>query len=363
MRKSQDEGWILMSKQRILQTIHLLSGNQIAQTETVEHPAFVQKITGIDPFEQPYEAMKSFTAKMDIDWIYGLPRQAVRFAQGESTKDLGHGEYITQWGFTGSHWKPETGFTCEEDVLQFDPFADFSSIEQLHDFVRQGINQSCIADNRAAGEDFVVSGLYYTTLFQWFILTFGWEMFLITAGSEPEQFAHVIRRFADLSVEHAKVWAESELPFFFCHDDLAITRGLVFAKEWYVKYIFPEYERIFHEVKKRGKKIMFVSDGNYTELVDDIFAAGADGIMVDDTLSLPMLLQKYGREKVIVGNANASVLTFGSMDDVRREVRRCTDIGREYPGFVMKCSNDMPENIPLDNIACYFEEFHRNRQR
>lgn len=351
-----------MAKDRLLKALNLEYTEAIPQTETLEHPAYIKKITGIDPFEQPCEALKAAAQKLDLDWIYSLPKRAYKFEPGETKKQLDSDSFVSEWGFTGSTWHVDTHFEDEEQVLSYDPFAQYSSMDELRRSIRAGL-QATLDDQARMGDSAVVTGLYYTTLFQWFILTFGWEMFLVTAGSEPERFKHTLQLFADMSVEHAKAWAESDIPFFFCHDDVAITRGLVFSKQWYIENLFPHYERIFAEIKKVGKKIIFVSDGNYTELVDDIFATGADGILFDWTFDLDSTLKKYGKNKVLIGNADTQVLTFGTMEDVKKEVMRCVNAGREYPGYIMKCSNDLPHNIPLDNIACYFDTFRENRIR
>ena len=351
-----------MSAERLLNTLRLRDTDRIAQTETLEHPAFLQKLTGIDPFTNPCGAMLAAVKKLDLDWVYSLPKKSYRFAEGETKKKLDDGSYVSEWGFTGSVWHTETAFPDEESVLRYDPFARFSSEEALHASIRSGL-ESTLSDQRLLGRTAVVTGLYYTTLFQWFILTFGWEMFLITAASEPERFSHTIARFADLSVEHAKIWGESDIPFFFCHDDLAITRGLVFEKQWYLRNIFPHYERIFAEIKKAGKPVIFVSDGNYTQIAADILAAGADGLLFDWTFDLDETLGRYGKDKVLIGNADTQVLTFGSMEDVKKEVRRCTDAGQDYPGYIFKCSNDLPHNIPLENIEGYFDTFAECRIR
>ena len=54
------------------------------------------------------------------------------------------------------------------------------------------------------------------------------------------------------------------------------------------------------------------------------------------------------------GNAHIDKLTYGTTEDVRKEVKRCMEYGHKYPGYVMKVTGDLPHNIPLDNIKAYF---------
>jgi uroporphyrinogen decarboxylase len=176
----------------------------------------------------------------------------------------------------------------------------------------------------------------------------------MAAAAEPERFKTTIARFARLSVEYAETFAQTDLPVFYCHDDLALTRGLVFAPKWYRENIFPHYERIFEPLKKAGKKIIFVSDGNYTALIDDLIHVGVDGLMVDHFVDIEAVLNRYGGKLLIAGNADIAKLTFGTPEDVRRDVARCMEYGRRYPGYVIKVTGDLPHNIPLANIEAYF---------
>jgi hypothetical protein len=341
-----------MSRERFLKAVNLEPVDRISCNEWIDHPGFVARLTGIDPFVDPTAAIVETIKKLDIDWYVGLPRRAHRFAPSETTKDLGDGHYVTEWGFTGSGWRMSHQFHSDEEVLAYNPLEKTSCAERraCYDTVISGIR----ADQALVGDHCYISGLYYTTLFQWFILTFGWERFLMAAAAKPREFKQTISWFAELSVEYAEYFARTELPVFYCHDDLALTRGLVFSPKWYRENIFPHYERIFEPIKRAGKKIIFVSDGNYTGLIDDLAAVGIDGLMVDTYNDIEDILNRYGGKLLIAGNVDIAKLTFGTPEDVYRDVARCMAYGRRYPGYVIKVTGDLPHNIPLANIEAYF---------
>jgi hypothetical protein len=342
-----------MSRERFLKAVNLEPTDRVPCNEWIDHPGFVRKLTGIDPFDFPDKAIAACIRILDIDWYVGLPHHSHRFAAGERKKDLGHGRYVSEWGFTGSGWAMDLDFSSDEEVLKYRP------LERHKPAVRQAGYDATIAaikaDQDIVGDSCYISGLYYTMLFQWFILTFGWERFLLTAAAEPERFKQTIAEFAELSIEYATYFAQTDLPVFYCHDDIAITRGLVFSPAWYREYIFPHYKRIFAPLKKAGKKIIFVSDGNYIELIDDLIAAGVDGCMVDHFVDIENVLRHHGGKILIAGNADIAKLTFGTPDDVRRDVARCMAYGRRYPGYMIKVTGDLPHNIPLANIEAYFD--------
>lgn len=341
-----------MSKQRFLQAVALEPVDRVPCNEWIDHPQFVSKLTGIDPYLDPTGAVAAAIRLLDIDWYVALPHRAHRFAPGESKKDMGNGHYVSEWGFTGSSWVKEHGFNSDEDVLTYNPLAKETPAERQQRY--QNVIESIRSDQLLVGDHCYMSGLYYTTLFQWFILTFGWERFLMAAAAEPVLFEAVIERFAELSREYATFFAGTDLPVFYCHDDLALTKGLVFSPDWYRRYLFPHYRQIFEPIKKAGKKIVFVSDGNYTELIDDLIDVGVDGLMVDHFVDIEKVLQRYGGQVMIAGNVDIAKLTFGTPEDVRREVARCMAYGHRYAGYVIKVTGDLPHNIPLANIETYF---------
>ena len=343
-----------MSRERLLRAMRLEQTDRIPQYEWIDHPGFVLKLTGIDPYEEPEKAIIAAIKKLDLDWYVALPRHANRFAEGEVSRVTGENSMVTKWGFTGSTWhKPEVGFEDDEDVFQYDPYAVTTAEQRLAR--RRGEIAGIELDQAVMGEACYMSGNYYTTLFQWCILTFGWEPFLMAAASDPKRFALVLERFTRMSVEYAELFAESTIPIFHCHDDLAITRGLVFPKEWYVKYIFPAYERIFDPLKKAGKPIIFVSDGNYIELIPEILASGADGLIVDHFTDIDAVLKRYGGKHPVCGNVHIDILTNGTREDVKNEVLRCVAYGKRYPGYIIRVSADLPHNIPLENLETYFD--------
>lgn len=342
-----------MSKERFLRAVNLQKVDRVPCNEWIDHPAFVKKLTGIDPFEDPQGAVVEALRLLDVDWYVGIPKRSHKFSEGETKKDMGRGRYVSEWGFTGSGWAMEHGFSSDEEVLAYNPL-ERNTPEQRQEQYRAVI-EGIRADQALVGDTCYISGLYYTTLFQWFILTFGWEMFLMTAAAEPERFKTTIDRFAALSEEYAAYFATTDMPVFYCHDDLALTRGLVFSPKWYRENIFPHYERIFEPIKRAGKKIIFVSDGNYSSLIDDLIAVGVDGVMVDHFNDIEAILRRYGGKVLVAGNADIAKLTFGTPEDVRRDVARCMEYGRRYPGYVIKVTGDLPHNIPLENIEAYFD--------
>jgi hypothetical protein len=343
-----------MGRQRALDALFLRPTDRIPSQEVFEHPGLIGKASGIDPFEDPVAAYMKALPLLDIDWVADIPREATRFPEGQGTIVREDGSRITEYGTGGSLWEDDHVFHDLDDVLAYRPLEDSAGRVRV---VRRDYRQTRMEWPRRmqslAGETVLITGLYYTTLFQFCIMAFGWENFLQAAALEPRKFGIILDQFTEISVENVRSWVSGECPVFFFHDDLAITRGLVFAPAWYRKEIFPRYERILEPALKAGKRTVFVSDGRYDELMPDLVSLGIHGLMFDSSNDLDRVLRTYGDRIAVIGNMDTRIITQGSEEEIKAEVRRCAEVGRRYPGYFFKAFGDLPHNIPLAKLELY----------
>jgi len=341
---------------RGLKAVNLEMTDIIPQLEMIENDEFLLsdlRIDTRDPDQQyPYGWYK-YSQIMGFDFVWNIVEMPMH---GRYT-NMGHAVWDEQSGYDNNLTNP---FKEIEDVLAFDPVEECgmaSKAEMVKTF------QSKIDEARRICPDVLVPGGRYHTVFSACIRTFGWEMFLISIPHHEEEFNKVLEGFMELSRAEAEAWAETDIDVYIAHDDIVWSNGAAFDPEWYRKYIFPKYKKIWAPLKEKGIKIVFCADGNFNEFIDDIAEAGADGFLFEPVTSLDYIVEKYGKTKIIMGNADCRVLQFGTREDIYNEVKRCTDLGRNCPGFFMLMSNHIPNAIPKENIEYYFEVFEKLRRR
>lgn len=98
--------------------------------------------------------------------------------------------------------------------------------------------------------------------------------------------------------------------------------------------MFPAYEKLFDPLHKAGKKILYTSDGTFTEFIDDIAACGINGFVMEPTTDMAYIAKKYGKTHAFVGNADCRILTFGTKEDIPPRGRALLQYRSRLPGLL-----------------------------
>jgi len=341
-----------MAYDRALAAIRLDMPDRIPHTEYCSHWGLVRRLTGLNPAipEERDEAWRRFYAAAGYDFLWLNNDGPVPWDKRGRTTDMGHAEWLED--ASDRREIVPSPFRTVEDVLAFDAAEEYGlpdSASLVEHF------RTAHATAQADNPSMLVPGGYYKTIVSGCIQAFGWEMFLSAVGADPQGFDRVLEGIFRLTEHHLRAWAKTGIPAFISHDDMVWSQGAIFRPAWYREHIFPRYRRLWSILHDAGIPVLFCSDGDFTEFVDDLADAGADGFIFEPLTSLEYVAEKYGDTKVIIGNADTRILTFGGREDIRREVKRCIDRGRDCPGFFMAVGNHMPPNIPLDSALYYLD--------
>ena len=198
-------------------------------------------------------------------------------------------------------------------------------------------------------------GFYYTTLFMWPVMVFGWELFLVTAISQEDRFDKLLDRFFQLSVKRTTALARTSMNVVILHDDITGNNGPFLAPEWYERHIFPRYPDIFKPLLQAGKKEIFCSDGKLDVFLERLIELGVDGFMPETPATNLDKLLEIGKDKVIIGGIDTGILTRGSPEEVLVHTREVLHKTLDLPGFFISSAGGLYGNIPLENLRAYFQ--------
>ena len=339
-----------MSYERGKAAFDLQMPSEIPHSQFITHPAWLQHVRR----KQGKGDNVGWYELLDYDFVWCV--DGPHWGKGRWT-NMGH----AVWQADGSDYRLPSDSPWNDDlegIYSLDPAAEYGPV----DLAEQTAKYKYWCEG-GLGHDYMTSGGLYNSVVSFAIAAFGWENLLLAAGTDPERFGQLLNRWADYLMIFVQAWARTDIEVFHTHDDMVWTAGGIFPPEFYREYVFPNYKRYWDCAKDAGKKILFTSDGCYSEYVDDLAAAGAEGFVFEPTTDLEAISKKYGRTHVILGNADCRILTFGAPDDVYAEVKRCIDLGRDCPGYFFQVGNHIPPNVPIENAEACMDAYLQLRRR
>jgi len=328
-----------MSYQIGIDTIHLKPTPRIAHTEYCSNDALRRRLT---------QDGRKFEDALEMDFMWSTHDGPVPWSERGRVTDMGHAEFLEHG--VDKRTPKACPFTDPEQALEFDAVKEYG-LPDFDGLVAFYENQ--YQESKAAFPNQVFTGGYYKTIVSGAIETFGWDM-LLTAAADQERFEQVLDSIFRLSLHHYKAWAKTSIEVFICHDDMVWTEGAFMDPAFYRRTIFPRYAELWALLKRAGKKVLFCSDGNFGEFVDDIAEAGADGFIFEPMTLLEPVTAKYGKTHVIVSSkVDCRTLTFGTQPEIRAEVDATLDMAFDCPGFMFAVGNHIPSNVPVENALFY----------
>lgn len=353
-----------MSLYHGLAAFNLEMTDRVPRTEyssAQRHWKLVKAVTGIDvdensPKDLQQKASNAFVKAWNYDLTWAI--RPLDKELGKYKTNMGHAAYAA--GGTDYDNKIYCPFKEPEEVLAFDPWEALGPKDK--NAAREKFEKQYRKHCEYYPDALNTSGIYITCV-SGLIDIFGWEMLLLASGMDPEGFGEMTNRYVSWVMQFFEALAETTMPVVVVHDDIVWTTGAIFHPDWYRKYVFPNYKKLFEPLKEANKKILFTSDGNYTEFIDDIADCGVNGFCLEPSTDMKYIAEKYGKTHVFVGNADTRILLTGTKEDIYNEVKRCMDIGKNCPGFFMAVGNHIPANTPVENALYYNEVYEKLSRR
>jgi len=351
-----------MSLEDGMAALNLQTPPRVPRTEysAEGHWALISAVTGqsvdeTSPDEEREGARQEFFRRWNYDLYWATGIGGGEF--GELRTSMGHAAYAA--GATDLNTEISCPFETPEQVLAFDPWKAYGERDRVELVRRFEEMYAGRVDRRPDGVN--MTGVY-VTLVSGLIDIFGWDMLLLSAGTDPQRFGDLAGRYASWIGQFFAALAEADVPVVMIHDDIVWTSGPFMAPDWYRRYVFPRYREFIAPLRDSGKKVLFTSDGNYTEFIDDVVECGVHGLVMEPTTDMKYVAERYGDRVAFVGNADTRVLLSGTKEQIRAEVERCMAIGKGCPGFFMAVGNHIPANTPVENALHYnrvYEELSR----
>lgn len=173
----------------------------------------------------------------------------------------------------------------------------------------------------------------------------------------PGPLKKFAERAADFNIELGKIQLENEsISGIIVYGDIGYKNGLLISpKDWREIY-YPPLKKICHTLKKYGKPIIYHTDGNYLEVIEDLIEIGFDAIHPNEAkagIDVVKLRKKHKKKMAYFGNIDAANVLSKNKDLIRKEViykLQAAKGGGYIPG-----GDDIPASVSPENYDYYMK--------
>ncbi|MFH1006416.1 MAG: uroporphyrinogen decarboxylase family protein [Candidatus Latescibacterota bacterium] len=156
-------------------------------------------------------------------------------------------------------------------------------------------------------------------------------------------------------------WAHKDTgPLAMIYSDVAYHQKLMFAPETMREMgFFDDVAAICDRCHQKGVAVIFHSDGYVMEILDDLIAAGIDGLNpLEKAAGMDIYeVRRKHPELILVGGVDVShLMPFGTAAEVRRETRRIIDGIGAQGRFLIGSTTEIGDDIPLSNYLAFHDE-------
>jgi uroporphyrinogen decarboxylase len=185
----------------------------------------------------------------------------------------------------------------------------------------------------------------------------GMERLMTDFYDHPRFVRELLDRIADYNIAQLRAALEYDVDAIYFGDDWGQQYGLQMGPRLWREFLFPVLARMYGAVREAGKRVMIHSCGDVDELFDDLLSIGLSCFnpFQPEVMDVAALVPRYrGRLAFHGGLSTQKTLPFGSVEDVRREVRRLLELGRDG-GYIFAPAHDVEGDVPLENMLAAIE--------
>lgn len=326
------------SEERVL---NALQRKEVDRVPTFEWSIDKKVIEAISPGK----SIDEFIYQMDIDAL-------VVEIDYEKT-EIEPGVYRDEWGniikfSTEFHSLSEGCIKSEEDFKRFTPPDPFAS----HRF-----NQFEQAKIKHSGSKALI--IHLNDVFSIPRNLLGYENLFINIAANPEMIKKIVDMTVEFNLALAKEAVRRGAKIVFTGDDYAYDKGLLISPRAFNELFYPGFLKVIKGFKELGLLVIKHSDGYIWPIIDKFVEAGIDCIdPLEPTagMSIAEVKAKYGNRIAIKGNVDCSeTLSFGTVQQVINETKKCLKESAPGYGFILSSSNSIHSGVKPENYIAMLD--------
>jgi len=173
-------------------------------------------------------------------------------------------------------------------------------------------------------------------------------------------------RYEERSSRTAAAAAQAGVDLIRLGDDIGTQRGMMMSVPFWREHLKPRLARVIAATKVDGKGpvIQYHSDGDVSEVVDDLIEIGVDILNPVQPECMPIdavadrWMHRLGFSGMI---GTQTTMPFGTTDDVRQAVQNCEKWIHQGAKMLIAPTHVLEPDVPWENILALSDEVRRIR--
>jgi len=199
------------------------------------------------------------------------------------------------------------------------------------------------------------------SILEWAWWLRGREAFAVDLAERPTLAEAVLRKVEEHTVRLALATAKLGVDVLCFYDDAGTQRGMALTPALWRRFIKPAWIRVLDMVRGQFPAVRFLlhSYGKLDAIVPDIVDLGFDVLhpLQPECLNFAANYEKFGHDITLCATVSThKTLLRGTPDDVRRELRRQTQLAAAERRCLVMPSGVIPPETPWENILALVEE-------
>ena len=259
------------------------------------------------------------------------------------------GDYNVYQKGEARKWAPQHAGIIANDE-EFEAFdwptvasVDFSNVEEVSKNLWDGMK--------------VITGC--TGIFESIWMLMGFETFSMALVENPTLVERLFDRLGRLHYDIFRNAADIEnVGAMWYTDDIAYTEGMMVSPKILREHVFPWMRTMKEVCVEKNLPMLFHSDGDLTEVLDDLLDIGINGLQPIEpkAMDIAELKARVGGRICLMGNIDLGyTLTRGTPQEVRDEVRQRIRDCAPGGGYMVGSSNTVTNYVPLENYKAMID--------
>ncbi|MBC7234556.1 MAG: hypothetical protein H5T69_01850 [Chloroflexi bacterium] len=184
----------------------------------------------------------------------------------------------------------------------------------------------------------------------------GMEQMAMDPYLDPAWTHRFLGLLCDWLAKQAELLCQSPVETFFINESYV---GMGLSRKVFDGFVKPYDERLTQVAKKAGKYVLYHDCGKANALLESMVDIGIDYLEpitptgASGDLDPADVKRRIGGRVCLRGGVNHEIVTHGTPQEIRAEVRRCLDILAPGGGYILCPSAPFDLDVPLENLEAF----------